>query len=297
MAILIRNGLVLTFEPDALRGRIIPDGAVAVEGTTIAAIGDDARACRALPEGRDDRRVGQDRHARLHRHPHAHALRAGPQHACRFFPAEDVLGHAPEDGLGVAGGPHHGRGHLRRDPVCCREDAEERHHHRVRAGGRPPGDSRGAVREREGDRGGGHPGPGRLRGHRARRGRVHPREAGSGHGGQGLRGEPRPDEALSRGGRVADPGPAGRAHGLHELLCHAEEGAGDRGPEPLRHPDPRGRDPPRVPRGEIRQVRPAGPRGAGGARARCRGRALHRPHGRGPRRSSPATRSTWRTRP
>ena len=39
MAILIRNGLVLTFEPDALRGRIIPDGAVAVEGTKIAAIG------------------------------------------------------------------------------------------------------------------------------------------------------------------------------------------------------------------------------------------------------------------
>jgi cytosine/adenosine deaminase-related metal-dependent hydrolase len=39
MAILIRNGLVLTFEPDALTGRIIPDGAVAVEGNTIAAIG------------------------------------------------------------------------------------------------------------------------------------------------------------------------------------------------------------------------------------------------------------------
>jgi cytosine/adenosine deaminase-related metal-dependent hydrolase len=39
MTTLIRNGLVVTFEPDALRGRVIADGAVAVEDGTIAAIG------------------------------------------------------------------------------------------------------------------------------------------------------------------------------------------------------------------------------------------------------------------
>ena len=31
MSTLIRNGLVVTFEPDALRGRVIADGAVAIE--------------------------------------------------------------------------------------------------------------------------------------------------------------------------------------------------------------------------------------------------------------------------
>ncbi|MCX7032192.1 MAG: amidohydrolase [Spirochaetes bacterium] len=40
MAMLIRNGLVVTFEPDALRGRVIADGAVAVEDGKIAAIGE-----------------------------------------------------------------------------------------------------------------------------------------------------------------------------------------------------------------------------------------------------------------
>jgi 5-methylthioadenosine/S-adenosylhomocysteine deaminase len=39
MAMLISGGLVVTFDPGALQGRIIPDGAVAVEGSTIAAVG------------------------------------------------------------------------------------------------------------------------------------------------------------------------------------------------------------------------------------------------------------------
>ena len=40
MTTLIRNGLVVTFEPDALRGRVIADGAVAIEDGRIAAIGE-----------------------------------------------------------------------------------------------------------------------------------------------------------------------------------------------------------------------------------------------------------------
>jgi cytosine/adenosine deaminase-related metal-dependent hydrolase len=40
MITLIKNGLVVTFEPDALRGRIIANGAVAVEDGKIAAIGE-----------------------------------------------------------------------------------------------------------------------------------------------------------------------------------------------------------------------------------------------------------------
>jgi 5-methylthioadenosine/S-adenosylhomocysteine deaminase len=39
MTMLISHGLVVTLEPDAVSGRIIEDGAVAVEGTTIAAVG------------------------------------------------------------------------------------------------------------------------------------------------------------------------------------------------------------------------------------------------------------------
>jgi 5-methylthioadenosine/S-adenosylhomocysteine deaminase len=40
MTTLIRNGLVVTFEPDALRGRVIADGAVCIEDGKIAAIGE-----------------------------------------------------------------------------------------------------------------------------------------------------------------------------------------------------------------------------------------------------------------
>jgi len=47
MAMLITNGLVVTFEPDALHGRIIPGGAVAVDGGTIVAVGE-TRELQAL---------------------------------------------------------------------------------------------------------------------------------------------------------------------------------------------------------------------------------------------------------
>ena len=40
MAMLITNGLVLTFDPDALHGRMIENGAVAVEGGSVAAVGE-----------------------------------------------------------------------------------------------------------------------------------------------------------------------------------------------------------------------------------------------------------------
>jgi len=40
MAMLIKNGLVVTFSPDALQGAVIENGAVAVEGGTIAAVGE-----------------------------------------------------------------------------------------------------------------------------------------------------------------------------------------------------------------------------------------------------------------
>jgi 5-methylthioadenosine/S-adenosylhomocysteine deaminase len=40
MAMLITNGLVVTFAPDALRGAVIENGAIAVEGSTIVAVGD-----------------------------------------------------------------------------------------------------------------------------------------------------------------------------------------------------------------------------------------------------------------
>lgn len=40
MAMLIKNGLVVTFAPDALTGAVIENGAVAVEGGTIAAVGE-----------------------------------------------------------------------------------------------------------------------------------------------------------------------------------------------------------------------------------------------------------------
>ena len=39
MAMLITNGLVVTFEPDALHGRIIENGAVAIEGGLIIDVG------------------------------------------------------------------------------------------------------------------------------------------------------------------------------------------------------------------------------------------------------------------
>ena len=40
MAIVIKNGLVLTFDPGTLEGAIIPGGAVVVKGNTIAAVGE-----------------------------------------------------------------------------------------------------------------------------------------------------------------------------------------------------------------------------------------------------------------
>ncbi len=40
MAMLIKNGLVVTFAPDALQGAVIENGAVAVEGGTIVAVGE-----------------------------------------------------------------------------------------------------------------------------------------------------------------------------------------------------------------------------------------------------------------
>jgi 5-methylthioadenosine/S-adenosylhomocysteine deaminase len=50
MTTLIRNGLVVTFEPDALRGRVIPDGAVAVEDGKIAAIGETRELAARCPK-------------------------------------------------------------------------------------------------------------------------------------------------------------------------------------------------------------------------------------------------------
>ena len=50
MTTLIRNGLVVTFEPDALRGRVIADGAVAVEDGRIAAIGETREIAARYPK-------------------------------------------------------------------------------------------------------------------------------------------------------------------------------------------------------------------------------------------------------
>ena len=49
---LIKNGLVLTFDPDALSGRIIENGAVAVAGNLIADIGEAAALAQKYPEAR-----------------------------------------------------------------------------------------------------------------------------------------------------------------------------------------------------------------------------------------------------
>jgi len=50
MAMLIRNGLVVTFEPDALRGRIIARGAVAVEEGKIVAVGGSRELAARYPK-------------------------------------------------------------------------------------------------------------------------------------------------------------------------------------------------------------------------------------------------------
>jgi 5-methylthioadenosine/S-adenosylhomocysteine deaminase len=50
MAMLISGGLVVTFDPGALEGKIIPDGAVAVEGSTIAAVGTRAELTARYPK-------------------------------------------------------------------------------------------------------------------------------------------------------------------------------------------------------------------------------------------------------
>ena len=48
--LLIRNGLVLTFDQNALTGRMITDGAVAIDGNTIADIGDSAELAAKYPD-------------------------------------------------------------------------------------------------------------------------------------------------------------------------------------------------------------------------------------------------------
>jgi 5-methylthioadenosine/S-adenosylhomocysteine deaminase len=50
MTTLITHGLVVTFEPDALRGRVIADGAVAVEDGKIAAIGETRELATRYPK-------------------------------------------------------------------------------------------------------------------------------------------------------------------------------------------------------------------------------------------------------
>ena len=47
--LLIKNALVLTFDSGALTGRIIENGAVAVEGNLIAEIGDSAELSAKYP--------------------------------------------------------------------------------------------------------------------------------------------------------------------------------------------------------------------------------------------------------
>jgi cytosine/adenosine deaminase-related metal-dependent hydrolase len=49
MTTLISNGLVVTFEPDALRGRVIADGAVAVVDGAIAAVGETREVAARYP--------------------------------------------------------------------------------------------------------------------------------------------------------------------------------------------------------------------------------------------------------
>ena len=50
--LLIQNGLVLTFDPDALTGQMIENGAVAIEGNLIADIGDAAALGTKYPEAK-----------------------------------------------------------------------------------------------------------------------------------------------------------------------------------------------------------------------------------------------------
>jgi 5-methylthioadenosine/S-adenosylhomocysteine deaminase len=50
VAMLITNALVVTFDPDALHGRIIEGGAVAVEGNLIAAVGSTAELAARYPK-------------------------------------------------------------------------------------------------------------------------------------------------------------------------------------------------------------------------------------------------------
>jgi 5-methylthioadenosine/S-adenosylhomocysteine deaminase len=52
MAMLITGGLVVTFDGGALQGRIIPDGAVAVEGASIAAVGESRELRARYPDAR-----------------------------------------------------------------------------------------------------------------------------------------------------------------------------------------------------------------------------------------------------
>jgi len=49
MAMLITGGLVVTFDPDALRGRVIEDGAVAVDGGSIVAVGSSRELAAKYP--------------------------------------------------------------------------------------------------------------------------------------------------------------------------------------------------------------------------------------------------------
>ncbi len=50
--ILIKNALVLSFHPDALNGRMVENGAVAIEGNRIADIGQSGELCAKYPEAK-----------------------------------------------------------------------------------------------------------------------------------------------------------------------------------------------------------------------------------------------------